>query len=444
MSGISNLRIEESRTTLSNKVPERGVVSSSVKTLKDSIARIMLPASRRETLRRLRKPLLRWAGVVIAGAALYAVVHFRRTPPTVAPPLTAPAVFGPLEQMVLARGRLEPAELVNVGAQVSGQVKMLAVALGQKVHAGDPIAEIDSLPQQNALRVATAEAANLHAQRTTLVVSLQQATRIFQRQAEMLESDATSRLNFEAAEANMKMDQARIEAVDAQIKRSETDIDTARINLGYTKIISPISGVVVNVVTKQGQTVNSSLQTPTIVVLARLNTMIIKAQISEADVVGLEPGLPAFFTILGAPNQRYHATLRMIEPAPSSLTAESAATTASQQVAAVYYNGVLEVPNPRGELRPSMTAEVHILVARRPRALLIPITALGQRNAEGRYLVQVVNNNHETSERSLKIGINNGVDAEVLDGLNEGERVVIGDVKDLPKESGNGIFSLFN
>ena len=419
-------------------------MSSSVKSIKDSISGIVLPSGSKGTLRRLRKPLLRWTAVVIVGSLLYAMVYVRKNPQMAAPPLTVPAKFGPLEQTVLARGRLEPAELVNVGAQVSGQVKMLAVMLGQKVHAGDPIAEIDSLPQQNALRVATAETANLRAQRAALTVSLQQATRIFQHQAEMLENDATSRLDFEAAEANMKTDQARIEAIDAQIKRAETEVDTARINLGYTKIVSPISGVVVNVVTKQGQTVNSSLQTPTIVVLARLDTMIIKAQISEADVVGLQPGLPAFFTILGAPDRRYRAMLRMIEPAPSSLTAETAATTTSSQVAAVYYNGVLEVPNPRGELRPSMTAEVHILVASKSRALLIPVTALGQRNAEGHYLVQVANQNQGTSERSLKVGINNGIYAEVLDGLDVGERVVVGDVKDLPKENGNGLFDLFN
>src|SRR5262249_26281475 len=271
-----------------------------------------------------------------------------------------------------------------------------------------------------------AEVANLRAQRAALIVSLQQATLAFRRQAEMLAGDATSRLDYEAAEANMMMSQARIEGLDAQIKRAETEVDTARVNLAYTKIVSPITGVVVGIVTKQGQTVNSNLQTPTIVVLARLSTMTIKAQISEADVVGVRPGLPAFFTILGAPDQRYPATLRLIEPAPSSVTADSPATPNTSQVAAVYYNGVLEVPNPRGELRPSMTAEVHILVASVPRALLIPVTALGPRETDGRYVVSV-SNDRGTIERRVKIGLNNGLQAEVVDGLDAGERVVIGD-----------------
>ena len=119
-------------------------------------------------------------------------------------------------------------------------------------------------------------------------------------------------------------------------------------------------------ITKQGQTVNSMQSAPTIIKVANVATMTIKAQISEADVTRVKPGLPVYFTILGEPDERYHATLRAVEPAPDSIqkdetTASLTSASGSATSAAIYYNGLFDVPNPDERLRISMTAQVFIV-----------------------------------------------------------------------------------
>ncbi|KAG1083237.1 hypothetical protein G6F40_014834 [Rhizopus arrhizus] len=129
----------------------------------------------------------------------------------------------------------------------------------------------------------------------------------------MLAADASSREAFETAEARLAVTRAEIASLDAQIAQAEIQVDTARVNLGYTRIVSPIDGMVGAVVTKEGQTVNSIQSAPTIIKVAQVDTMTIKAQISEADVTRVKAGLPVYFTIRGEPDQRYQAKLRAFD-----------------------------------------------------------------------------------------------------------------------------------
>jgi macrolide-specific efflux system membrane fusion protein len=201
------------------------------------------------------------------------------------------------------------------------------------------------------------------------------------------------------------------------------------LDLGYTKISSPIDGVVVAIVTKEGQTVNANQSAPTIIKVARLDRMTIKVEISEADVVRVKPGQRVYFTILGEPDSQYPAVLKSIEPAPESIKDDDSSTSSSSSSStsvAIYYMGVLEVPNDDGKLRISMTTQVNIVLAEAQNALVIPSAALGDKNKEGRYLVRVENGPEQTDEQWVKIGLNNNVQAEVLEGLREGQRVVIG------------------
>ena len=219
--------------------------------------------------------------------------------------------------------------------------------------------------------------------------------------------------------------------------RAKVNVASARVNLGYTSIVAPIDGVVVAVVTKQGQTVNSALSTPTIVVLARLDRMRIKAEISEADVIRVRPGLPVHFTILGDPEHRYHARLRQVQPAPESIVndlnaAGSSTTTGASgsgtgSSGAVYYNALFEVPNHDGRLRAMMTAQVSVVLDRRSNVLRMPATALGARTADGRYSVRIRDNTNRIITRQVRIGLNNKVMVEVLDGLRAGDAVVVGE-----------------
>ena len=360
-------------------------------------------------------------------AALAAVWYLRRdTKPGY---MTAAVKQGNIELTVLASGTMESDNMVSVGAQVSGQLKTLKVDLGDTVKAGQLVAEIDFLPQQNALRTKKAALAVVQAQKKAKEAALQQAERTFARQSMMLKSEASSKENFDAAEASLQTIKAEIAALDAQIEQARIAVDNAQLDLGYTKITSPIDGVVVAIVTKEGQTVNANQTAPTIIKVARLDRMSIRVEISEADVVKVKPGQKVYFTILGEPERRYPAVLKSIEPAPESVaketTSNSTATTSSTNTA-IYYIGLLDVPNPEGKLRISMTAQVYIVLAERQDVLLIPSAALGKKNRDGSYLVQIEQSAGQIVEQPVKIGLNTNVEAEVLEGLQSGQQVVIG------------------
>lgn len=368
--------------------------------------------------------------VMASGGALWYWLG-RDKPPGV---MTAAVSRGTLQTTVLASGEIEAENLVSVGAQVSGQLKSLKVELGDRVKAGQLVAEIDSLPQQNTLHTKKAALESSQAQKRAKEASLGLAELSFKRQTQMLKGDAASREDFETAEANLKVLRAEIAALDAQIEQARIAVDTAQLDLGYTQITSPIDGVVVAIVTKEGQTVNANQTAPTIIKVANLEQVNVKVEISEADVVKVKPGQQVSFTILGEPDNPIPAVLASIEPAPESIATESSSSsssssssTSSSSSVAIYYMGNLLVPNPDGRLRISMTTQVNIVLAEAKDALLIPAAALGNKDPQGRYLVRVADGPEQSHEQWVKVGLNNNVQAEIKEGLREGQLVVIGD-----------------
>ncbi|OYX06276.1 MAG: hypothetical protein B7Z15_16500 [Rhizobiales bacterium 32-66-8] len=167
-----------------------------------------------------------------------------------------------------------------------------------------------------------------------------------------------------------------------------------------------------------------------------MDTMRVRAEISEADIVKVKPGLPLYFTILGEPDHRHTGHLAFIEPAPESITSDSSFSTTSSSSAsssstttsAIYYNGLFDVPNPDGRLRTYMTAEVHIVLGSVKNALTIPSTALEAKNGDGSYSVRVVESDGSLKPRTVTIGLNDKVTAQVLSGISAGERVVTGEL----------------
>jgi macrolide-specific efflux system membrane fusion protein len=346
--------------------------------------------------------------------------------------LSASATVGNLQDTVLAGGIVKAFKQVSVGAQASGQIKVLHVALGDQVKQGQLIAEIDSMNQQNALRGAQADLANFQAQLRAALATARQAELAFTRQQTMFAQDASSREDYELAEASMNSSRANAAALTAQIDKSKIAADTAKVNLSYTKILAPMAGMVVAVVAQQGQTVNANQATPTIIKLARMDTVTIKTQISEADVTKVRAGQKVFFTILGEPDRRYNTTLRAIEPAPDSILQDetgggSGSAGAGMGTTAIYYNGLLDMPNQDGKLRISMTAQVNIVLAEADNAILIPATALGKRQKDGRYAVRVLDREGKAEARKIKVGLNTTANVQVLEGLAAGEKVVTGE-----------------
>lgn len=376
--------------------------------------------------------------VLCAAAAAFAKWQFFPAKPP-SNFITAAAVTGDLEDTVLASGTLQAFKQVSVGAQVSGQIKSLKVALGDNVKAGQLIAEIDSLTQQNTVRNAEAALATARANLRARQASLSQVEQAYRRQQQLRAADAGPQADLESAEATYRATLAEIDALQAQLRQAEIAADTAKVNLGYTRIVAPMDGQVVALVTQEGQTVNANQAAPTIIKLARVDSMTVKAQISEADVTRVKPGQKVSFTILGEPNQRYRATLRAVEPAPDSiLTETTAASTAASTAAAtaIYYNGLFDVPNPDGKLRISMTAQVYIVRAEAKGVVTIPSAALGARNADGTTALRVLDAAGSAQPRSVKVGLNNNVTAEITEGLAAGEQVVLGDATAAPVKGG--------
>lgn len=352
--------------------------------------------------------------------------------------MTASVVRQDIEETVLATGTLKPVKLVAVGAQVSGRITSVKVSLGQTVKAGDLIAEIDSITQQNDLRTAEAALANVRAQRVEKQATLVLNQQNLARQKEMVARHAVSQADYDSAAADLDVTQAQIAALDAQIQEAEVAVETARANLGYTKITAPINGTVLSIVSQEGQTVNAVQSAPTIIILGDLSIMTVRTEISEADITKVRPGLPLYFTVIGAPDHRYDATLESIEPAPESIRSDSSFSTSTSSTSsssssssssseAIYYNGIFNVPNTDGRLRTYMTAQVNIVLAEAKGVLTIPSAALDVAGADSGYVVRVVGADGTLSERKVTIGLNNKVTAEVRAGLEEGEKIVTGE-----------------
>lgn len=400
---------------------------------------VAAPAKRRTAAWRLALAVALATVILVVGWSITAKLF----PSPTASLMTVVVTRGDIEQTVLATGTLKPVKLVAVGAQVSGRITSLSVKLGERVKAGDLVAEIDSLTQQNNLRSALAALDNTRAQRQEKEATLALAESALLRQQSTFAQKASSRADFETAEANVKTTRAQIAQLDAQIIQAEVAVATAHINLGYTRITAPVDGTVLSIVTQEGQTVNAVQSAPTIVVLGQLDVMTIRAEISEADVVKVRPGQDVYFTILGEPAHRYRAQLRSIEPAPESIKSDSSFTSSttsttsssSSSSSAIYYNGLFEVTNEDGRLRTYMTAEVHIVLGEARNVVTVPVGALRGPDAGGAYMARVLGPNGALTARSVKVGLNNKITAEILTGLKEGERVVIGSGNDSSAKS---------
>ncbi len=375
------------------------------------------PTSSSPDRRKRRLPLIAGAAVLTAVAAIAAMWWL--TPPPESEFITATVTRGDLEDTVLANGVLQAVRQVDVGAQVNGQLKSLKVRLGDVVKKGDLLAQIDATQPKNTLRQAEAALASQQAQRSAVQARLALARLAWQRQREMRERDATSQQDMDVADADLRAQQAELKALDANIAQQRARVDAARVDLGYTRIVAPIDGEVVALTTLEGQTVVASYQVPTILKLADLGTMTVRAQVSEADVIRIHEQQPVYFTILGAPDKRYPGKLRAIQPSPEKINN------------AIFFNALFDVPNPERKLRIDMTAQVSILLGEAKGVLMVPLAALGPRAQDGTYPARVLRADHTVETRHVRTGISNRIHTQVLAGLAEGDQVITGDAAGL-------------
>ena len=333
---------------------------------------------------------------------------------------TAEVERGDVEDSITALGTLEPLNYVDVGTQVSGQLSILHVELGDQVEEGQLLAQIDPTIYLARVEATRAQLANLRAQLADREAQQTLARLQAERQRNLIRLDATSQEQVESAEATLRSASAQIDAIKAQIRQAESALKGEEADLNYTRIYAPMSGTVVQQLANQGQTLNANQTAPIIVQIADLSTMTVRTQVSEADIAQLEVGMPAYFSTLGQPQRRWEGTLRQILPTPEVLNN------------VVLFNALFDVPNPDRNLLPKMSAQVFFVRAAAEDVLTIPVAALQQAGSaaapgeRATLQVQVLDAKGEPQLRDIRVGTRNRVSAEVLEGLQEGEQVVTG------------------
>jgi macrolide-specific efflux system membrane fusion protein len=351
--------------------------------------------------------------------------------------VTARAQVGDLEDTTTALGTFQPRDFVDVGTQVSGQLRKIHVEIGDTVTQGQLLAEID--PTIYAARV-DADRAQLQSLRAQLIEKQAQATLAkeqYDRQTRMRRAGATSEEAFQTAETAWKTTQAQIASLRAQIEKVESDLRADEANLGYTKIYAPMAGTVVSQPARQGQTLNATQLAPVIMRVADLSTMTVWTQVSEADVNKLRIGQDVYFSTLGQPDRRWTGNLRQIMPTPEVINN------------VVLYNALFDVPNPDGSLGIQMSAQVFFVHDSVKNAVLVPVAALaagagrervpgadkGPRRKSDAVTAESGDKNAATllvmkgakpEPRRVVVGVRNRVQAQIVSGLEAGEEVVIG------------------
>ena len=356
--------------------------------------------------------ILGLAAVLLAGG--YGAWRASAAPAAAQPQLTAVVQRTDLEETVSATGTLQPRDYVDVGTQVSGQLKAVHVEIGDVVEKGDLLAEIDPAVYRAKVDAAQAQLLHLAAQLAERQAQRKLAEQKAQRQANMMRENATTAEAVQTAEAELESAKAQIDALKAQIQQVRSTLRGDQANLSYTKIHAPMAGTVVTQAAKQGQTLNANQSAPIVLRIADLSTMTVQTQVSEADVSRLRLGMPVYFTTLGDQRKRWHGELRQINPTPEVVNN------------VVLYNALFDVPNPDGTLMTQMTAQVFFVVAEAKDAVLIPLSAV-QSRARGIPTVKVVHEDGSVEQREVKLGARNRVMAQVLAGLQPGERVVTGE-----------------
>ncbi len=334
-----------------------------------------------------------------------------------------------IEHTVTAIGTLQPLSYVDVGAQVSGQIMQLHVLPGTEVKKGQLLAEIDPRVPQATVDAGRAALAGLQAQLEEQQAQWELARLQSERQQRMAADGATRSEEVQQAEAALKTAAARIKNLQAQIVQTQSTLQGNETLLGFTNIYAPMSGTVISIEAKAGQTLNATYQTPTLLRIADLSTMTVWTEVSEADVRQVKPGMAVYFKTLGADDRRWQGTVRQVLPAPPKPEGTSTSTAlAPSSNKVILYTVLFDVDNPDGELMPQMTAQVSFIVAAAKQVVAVPVPALTAIEGKpGQFQLRVLGADDEVQTREVSIGVRNRLRAEVRSGVEEGERVITGE-----------------
>jgi macrolide-specific efflux system membrane fusion protein len=338
---------------------------------------------------------------------------------------------GTVEEVVTAQGKLEPKQYVDVGTQVSGQLKKIYVDIGDSVTQGQLLAEIDPRVIQAQVEAGEARLTSLSAQLNQQKAQAVLADQNLQRNKNLIAVEAVSQQALQETESQAAVAKAQVDAIRAQIQETESNLKASRTNLSFTKIYAPMSGAVTTLPTKEGQTLNANQSAPTIMQIANLDMMTVRAQVAEADVNRLKESMPAYFTTLGDSERRWQGKVRQIQPSPQIIND------------VVLYDVLIDVKNDGRRLMTGMTTQVFFVLGKAENAVIVPAEVLTRRapredNENGKaYRVSVATATGR-EQRLIHVGLQTRTQAEVTAGLTEGERIFLDRPAASPVRSAGG------
>jgi HlyD family secretion protein len=331
---------------------------------------------------------------------------------------TAKIQKGEITQTVRATGNVNPVTTIIVGTRVSGTIVALYADYNSRIKKGQLIAQIDPTPFENELKHSEAELLNAKATLFKAEVTLKDAERTLKRKQELFKRDLIARSELDDAETAYNTARAQYEIALAQVKKAEAGLRQAKTNLGYTRIVSPVDGVVIAKNVEVGQTVAASFQTPTLFTIAPdLTKMQVDTNVDEADISKIKKGMEVNFTVDAYPDKKFKGIVSQIRLSPTVI----------QNV--VTYNVVISVDNSHLLLKPGMTANVTFVVNSKENVIKIPNSALRFKmpdtppsKQQGVWVIR----GGKSVRVNVKTGISDGEWTELIEGdLKEGEEVII-------------------
>jgi HlyD family secretion protein len=389
-------------------------------------------------------------GVVAALVGGGLVFRAKNRPAPPARYVTAAPSVGDLAEKVQATGAVQPVLQVNVGAQVNGRVATVKVDFNSVVKKGDVLAEIDPTVYGAQVNQVVAQLATQRAQLESAKANAAAAKVAFDRIRRLFEQSLAAKGELDTAQGQYDVSRAQVAAAEAQIGAIQAQLDQSRTNIGWTKIYSPVDGVVVSRAIDPGATVVASFQTPTLFVIAQdLRKMRVMADVDEADVGKLKEGMEAEAVVDAFPGETFKGTVQQVRFSPNNVQG------------VVTYSAVVDVSNPEEKLRPGMTATVTIKTHEVKGALRIPNAALRYKptppmgpngkpvpqppdaplaKGSGRvFLVTSEKPGDEKAEaRVVQIGVTDGINTEILGGLAQGTKIVTDEIDDDDKKKKKG------
>ncbi|XAV88493.1 MAG: efflux RND transporter periplasmic adaptor subunit [Candidatus Symbiodolus clandestinus] len=360
-------------------------------------------------------------GLILVGLLLiisgFGWQRWRKSSPVLGPTITVERQD--LLRTLLATGKLEAINQVEVGTQVSGQLQQITVKLGDYVKQDQLLATLDAVDAKHQVAISRAKLAAAVAEQQQATIQLKLAQQKQQRLKQLVHRQASEPQKLDEANAELARQQAECGRAAAQTKQQHLELQQRQHQLTQMQVTAPCAGQVVSIPVKVGQTVVSSQAASTLLILADLHRMKVRTLVSEADIIHLSPGLAAEFTLLGDSQRCFSGTILSIECLPES-TNEG-----------IFYPVIFEVDNPDGLLRPAMTAQVMITLERLDKVLTIPYSALDYKDHDNSYYVQTLVNG-KPQARKVTLGARNNFVVQVVDGVSAGDQLLL---RELPKHA---------